>query len=256
MARIGIASADHALACALFGQLRPGDHALFVSPGLGEDTQALLSGPLGSLEDWGVKCTVIDPFEAELISQSGELDTASIVACTQKHQPDVVVLQRWLPPALLLNVDADLHANSSNSSSSSNPTLYKGNFFTCSAIQCFGDAVRGSCMHSVDSDAVRVAHGGTLGESVVSTADARSQPVQAPLVVVDNRGGEFIERVEPGATGADLVTGSLLGSLGGGIAPGGGYVCGTQELVEKACARFCAPGAVLQMLWMKCNVAC
>ncbi|NJR42728.1 MAG: hypothetical protein HC767_08730 [Akkermansiaceae bacterium] len=35
MARIGIASADHALACALFGQLRPGDHVLFISQSSG-----------------------------------------------------------------------------------------------------------------------------------------------------------------------------------------------------------------------------
>ncbi|NJR42727.1 MAG: hypothetical protein HC767_08725 [Akkermansiaceae bacterium] len=83
-----------------------------------------------------------------------------------------------------------------------------------------------------------------------------SQGTQAPIIVVDNLGGEFVETMEPGAAGADLVTGSLLGSLGGSIAPSGGYVCGDQELVDKACARFSAPGTVPHAPRLCCIPCC
>lgn len=241
MARIGIASADHALACALFGQLRPGDHALFVSQALEEGTQALLSGPLGSLEDWGVKCTVVDPFTAGLIDENGALDAIRIAAWARKHKPNVVVLQRLLSPVLVHNGGVGTEAQDSSL------TLCGGHFVTCSAIQSFGDAVRGACVSSVDEHSAHVMHGVREGDSTATAAHASEQSMRIPLVVVDNRGGEFVEELEPGDAGADLVTGSLLGSLGGSIAPSGGYVCGTQELIEKACARFCAPGVVRRL---------
>lgn len=232
MARYSIGSADHALACALFGQLRPGDHALFISQALGEETQALLTGPFSSLEDWGVKCTVLDPFEAQLFTEDGTLDTDRIASCAQKHRPDVVVLQRFRQPFLLL---CNNGVESSNDSSGT--TLCKGTFFTCSAIQEFVNIFRGACMH-VDAQTSCSENKGDVG----SRENGSIQTGQVPIVVLDNRGGELIEQTEPGTAGVDLVTGSLLGSLGGSVAPSGGYVCGRQELVEKACARFSAPG--------------
>jgi cystathionine beta-lyase family protein involved in aluminum resistance len=59
---------------------------------------------------------------------------------------------------------------------------------------------------------------------------------------VDNCYGEFVERDEPPAVGADLVAGSLIKNPGGTIAPTGGYVAGRRELVEQACCRLTAPG--------------
>ena len=62
------------------------------------------------------------------------------------------------------------------------------------------------------------------------------------LVLVDNCYGELVETREPTHVGADLVMGSLIKNLGGGLAPGGGYVSGRADLVERVAARHYAPG--------------
>ena len=59
---------------------------------------------------------------------------------------------------------------------------------------------------------------------------------------VDNCYGELVEPQEPTEVGADLVAGSLIKNLGGTVAPGGGYVAGRADLVERACCRLTAPG--------------
>ena len=61
------------------------------------------------------------------------------------------------------------------------------------------------------------------------------------LVLVDNCYGEFVEELEPTQVGADLVAGSLIKNLGGGIAPTGGYVAGKEELVNLAANRLTVP---------------
>lgn len=65
---------------------------------------------------------------------------------------------------------------------------------------------------------------------------------ERPVVIVDNRHSEFVEPDEPGILGVDIMTGTLLGCVGGSVVPSGGYVAGTRQLVEKACSQFCAPG--------------
>jgi cystathionine beta-lyase family protein involved in aluminum resistance len=62
------------------------------------------------------------------------------------------------------------------------------------------------------------------------------------VVFVDNCYGELVQPLEPTAVGADLIAGSLIKNLGGTIAPTGGYVAGSSELVEQACCRLTAPG--------------
>lgn len=62
------------------------------------------------------------------------------------------------------------------------------------------------------------------------------------VVMVDNCYGEFIEREEPTARGADLVAGSLIKNPGGGIAPTGGYIAGRRDLVELCSYRLTTPG--------------
>ncbi len=62
------------------------------------------------------------------------------------------------------------------------------------------------------------------------------------ICFVDNCYGEFIEKQEPTEVGADLMAGSLIKNLGGGLAPTGGYIVGRQDLVEKASYRLTAPG--------------
>ena len=62
------------------------------------------------------------------------------------------------------------------------------------------------------------------------------------LVMVDNCYGEFVETIEPSDVGADMVVGSLIKNPGGGLAPIGGYICGTQKCVSRCAYRLSAPG--------------
>lgn len=62
------------------------------------------------------------------------------------------------------------------------------------------------------------------------------------IIFVDNCYGEFIETVEPTEYGADIMAGSLMKNIGGGIAPGGGYIVGKKEYVDAAANRFTVPG--------------
>jgi len=61
-------------------------------------------------------------------------------------------------------------------------------------------------------------------------------------VMVDNCYGEFVETIEPGEVGADILAGSLIKNPGGGLAPTGGYVAGREDLVNAAANRLTAPG--------------
>lgn len=74
---------------------------------------------------------------------------------------------------------------------------------------------------------------------IVDTVKAVNPAVH---VMVDNCYGEFIDGIEPTDVGADLIAGSLIKNLGGGIAPTGAYVAGKQELVERAAMRLTTPG--------------
>ena len=62
------------------------------------------------------------------------------------------------------------------------------------------------------------------------------------IVMVDNCYGEFVEEIEPSDVGADMTVGSLIKNPGGGLAPVGGYICGTKECVDRCAYRLSAPG--------------
>jgi len=62
------------------------------------------------------------------------------------------------------------------------------------------------------------------------------------IIMVDNCYGEFVDKIEPTQIGADVIVGSLIKNLGGGIAPNGAYIAGKKELVELAAQRLTAPG--------------
>ena len=62
------------------------------------------------------------------------------------------------------------------------------------------------------------------------------------VCMVDNCYGEFVEDREPSDVGADMIVGSLIKNPGGGLAPVGGYICGTKECVENCAFRLSAPG--------------
>lgn len=67
------------------------------------------------------------------------------------------------------------------------------------------------------------------------------------ICFVDNCYGEFVEILEPTDMGADLVAGSLIKNLGGGLAPTGGYIVGREDLVYNAACRLTVPGLAGEM---------
>lgn len=79
---------------------------------------------------------------------------------------------------------------------------------------------------------------GQIGELIQFIKEIRSDII----CMVDNCYGEFVELQEPSNVGADMVVGSLIKNPGGGLAPIGGYICGTKECVENAYYRLTAPG--------------
>ena len=62
------------------------------------------------------------------------------------------------------------------------------------------------------------------------------------IIMVDNCYGEFVDEKEPIELGADIMVGSLIKNLGGGIAPNGAYVAGRRDLIELTAERLTAPG--------------
>lgn len=62
------------------------------------------------------------------------------------------------------------------------------------------------------------------------------------ICMVDNCYGEFTELTEPTDVGADMCVGSLIKNPGGGLAPIGGYIVGTNECIEACAFRLTAPG--------------
>ena len=62
------------------------------------------------------------------------------------------------------------------------------------------------------------------------------------IIMVDNCYGEFVDTVEPLLLGADLIVGSLIKNLGGGIAQNGAYIAGKKDLIELAAERLTVPG--------------
>ncbi len=83
----------------------------------------------------------------------------------------------------------------------------------------------------------------TLSVEAIGEAIKVCRKVKSDVVVmVDNCYGEFVETIEPSDVGADMIVGSLIKNPGGGLAPIGGYICGTQECVDRCAYRLSAPG--------------
>ena len=62
------------------------------------------------------------------------------------------------------------------------------------------------------------------------------------IIMVDNCYCEFVEDKSPLEVGADVIVGSLIKNLGGGIAPNGAYIAGKKDLVDLAGERLTLPG--------------
>ncbi len=62
------------------------------------------------------------------------------------------------------------------------------------------------------------------------------------IIMCDNCYGEFVEESEPLEAGVDIIVGSLIKNLGGGLAPNGAYIAGRKELIKLCAERLTAPG--------------
>lgn len=62
------------------------------------------------------------------------------------------------------------------------------------------------------------------------------------IIMIDNCYCEFVTTKEPLEVGADIIVGSLIKNLGGGIAPNGAYVAGRKDLINLVAERLTAPG--------------
>ena len=62
------------------------------------------------------------------------------------------------------------------------------------------------------------------------------------IIMIDNCYCEFVEKESPLEVGADIIVGSLIKNLGGGLAPNGAYVAGKKELIKLVGERLTAPG--------------
>lgn len=62
------------------------------------------------------------------------------------------------------------------------------------------------------------------------------------IIMIDNCYCEFVTEKEPLEVGADIIVGSLIKNLGGGIAPNGAYIAGRKDLIKLAAERLTVPG--------------
>lgn len=62
------------------------------------------------------------------------------------------------------------------------------------------------------------------------------------IIMIDNCYCEFVNKKEPSEVGADIVVGSLIKNLGGGISPNGAYIVGKKNLIKLCSERLNLPG--------------
>jgi cystathionine beta-lyase family protein involved in aluminum resistance len=82
-----------------------------------------------------------------------------------------------------------------------------------------------------------------IGVEEIKNAASEIRKIKNDVVIfVDNCYGEFIEKTEPTQAGADLIAGSLIKNIGGGIAQTGGYIAGRADLIDMCAQRINTPG--------------
>ncbi len=180
LVRPQITCGTHALALALFSNLRPGEELLSIS-GKPYDTLEEVIGirpSVGSLAEYGITYGQVN------LKEDGGFDFEKIRDAI-KPETKLIAIQR-------------------SKGYQTRPTL------------------------SVKS----------IGEAIAFVKSIREDLI----VMVDNCYGEFVERMEPSDVGADMTVGSLIKNPGGGLAPVGGYIAGTQKCIENAAYRLTSPG--------------
>ena len=181
LVRVQFVNGTHAISCALFGALKPGD-ILVSAVGAPYDTMLGVIGVVdkgpGSLKSYGIEYRQVD-----LLDDAP--DPEGLAWAVRDPRVKAVLIQRSK-----------------------------------------GYSTRSS---------LSVAEIGALCQVV------RANNPEA-AILVDNCYGEFVETQEPTNVGADMVVGSLIKNLGGGLAPTGGYICGRKSCIERCAYRLSAPG--------------
>ena len=88
MARINVANGAHALTCALFGCLLPGEQLLVATGDPLPPKTSMITGPHESLQHWGVGVSTVP------LCTDGSVDVHSVLELAAELQPDAVVIQR------------------------------------------------------------------------------------------------------------------------------------------------------------------
>lgn len=183
--RMQIVSGTHALACALFGNLSPGDRLACIT-GAPYDTLEKVIGykvaAAGSLKSLGV----------------GYIERDVIAEGVAPEVIDAQLREALAAPTRMAYIQKSCGYSFSR--------------------------------HSIGNDRI---------ESICRQVKAINPNC---VIMVDNCYGEFVERREPTASGADITAGSLIKNPGGGLAISGGYIAGRKDLVEAALVRLTAPG--------------
>lgn len=104
LVRPQIVSGTHALALCLFGVLRPGDELVAVQGKPYDTLQKVIAGAPGSLAEWGVRYTQVEPLPGGLV------DEAAVTRAVER-KPRAVLLQRsggysWRRGLLLRQIEA------------------------------------------------------------------------------------------------------------------------------------------------------
>jgi cystathionine beta-lyase family protein involved in aluminum resistance len=93
MARVSLAGAPHALSCALFACLRPGDTLLLATGAPAGASAPLFAGGPSSLQGWGIKVAAVP------LTQAGTMNTEAVLSRAHALQPPAVLVQRAPRPA-------------------------------------------------------------------------------------------------------------------------------------------------------------
>ncbi|KAM7278011.1 hypothetical protein ACFE04_005145 [Oxalis oulophora] len=214
-------SGTHAITCALFAFLRPGDELLAVA-GAPYDTLEEVLGKrdthgLGSLRDFGVEYREVP------LADDGGLDWDALKVAV-RPQTKCALIQRscgysWRQSLSVNNIQIAIK-------------LIKVSLLSNSVV-IVKLSVASYCNIGIG-----------MSDDIQMAINVERFLMQNPncLVMVDNCYGEFVECIEPPMVGADLIAGSLIKNPGGTIAPCGGYVAGKKKWVEAAAARLSAPG--------------
>mmetsp|Transcript_56872 Transcript_56872/g.128890 ORF Transcript_56872/g.128890 Transcript_56872/m.128890 type:complete len:568 (+) Transcript_56872:122-1825(+) len=255
MVRSQIFSGTHAISCALFSCLRPGDTMLAIS-GAPYDTleeviglrppsppeeyefgvsqspkssDALddgldLSGlPLdGSLREWGIE------YQEVPLLEDATFDLDAIDAALEKHPSTRLIhVQRscgyaWRSALPIQEIKR-----------------------VCDHVAVINRGRREERKKALGGGSPEGGPGGGSGSPKTPPAKEEQEEAALPrelVVFVDNCYGEFVEDLEPCHVGTHLVAGSLIKNPGGTLARTGGYVAGRKELVAAAARRLSAPG--------------